>query len=499
MKFTKKELSSYLIVFLISLFIISCSKDDPASNTDPVSTEKNITILYTNDEHGWMEPVDEFGGAAGMMGIWRNTEGYTENGSFLILSGGDMWTGPALSTWFEGESMAEVMNAMDYSAAAIGNHEVDFGIDRLTERSNHSNFPFLSANIVETGTNNSPPWCRPYTIKQVSGISVGIIGLTTLTMPGMVFPETIAGLEFQAYATALNRVVPQVKSEGAELLILIAHMSAAELRSISSLANQHGIALMGGGHAHEEINEICNGVTIIEAGSKMRAYAKAEITFDTETDEVVSITSGYYPNIGGAPDATIAGIVSVWTEQAEGVLTEIIGYTNSTINQSSDQMYNLITDSWLYSFPNADISISNRGGVRQSIPAGNITVATIMGVLPFENEIIEMEITGTELTNLMNNIKNYAFVGGMTTIGGYTLSDGTPINPGETYKVLTTDFYYSITTDMQTYDPTPEYTYVNWRQPVIDYLKYLSTSSADPLDNYLDYSKRQTPQFVFEY
>ena len=87
--------------------------------------------MYTNDEHGLMEATESSGGAAGLMGLWREQEGYSENGPYLILSGGDMWTGPAISTWFKGESMVNVMNGMQYDAAAIGNHEFDFKIEGL--------------------------------------------------------------------------------------------------------------------------------------------------------------------------------------------------------------------------------------------------------------------------------------------------------------------------------------------------------------------------------
>ncbi|MCK5086789.1 MAG: hypothetical protein KAQ90_04670, partial [Melioribacteraceae bacterium] len=135
------------LIFLSSItFFTSCS-DEPTTPVEPESS-KNLIILYTNDEHGWMETEGSYGGAAGLMGLWREKEGYSEEKeNYLILSGGDMWTGPAISTWFQGESMADVMNAMNYTAAAIGNHEFDFRIEGLKERMEQSNFPFLSANI----------------------------------------------------------------------------------------------------------------------------------------------------------------------------------------------------------------------------------------------------------------------------------------------------------------------------------------------------------------
>ncbi len=137
--------SSFKIVLFTTFTILYFSCTDKP--TDPVKEEssKNIIILYTNDEHGWIEGSEGYGTAAELMGIWRETEGYSEEKSnYLILSGGDMWTGPAISTWFQGKSTVEAMNAMHYSAAAIGNHEFDFKIEGLKQRMEESNFPFLS-------------------------------------------------------------------------------------------------------------------------------------------------------------------------------------------------------------------------------------------------------------------------------------------------------------------------------------------------------------------
>ena len=116
-------------IFLIGLLLLigACESGTGGGG----EYDQRIVILYTNDEHGWMEETDSYDGAAKLMGLWRQEENYSESEPFLILSGGDMWTGPAISTWFEGESMVDVMNKMNYSAAAMGNHEFDYGLPHL--------------------------------------------------------------------------------------------------------------------------------------------------------------------------------------------------------------------------------------------------------------------------------------------------------------------------------------------------------------------------------
>lgn len=484
-----KVLKSLSLFFIL---LISCSKENNITEPDSHSVStKDITIIYTNDEHGWMESTTTLGGAAGMTGLWKQKEGYSESKPYLILSGGDMWSGPAISTWFDGRSMTEVMNKMNYSAAAFGNHEFDFGLDKLTERKNQSRFPFLSANMKNKTSGTYPDFVSPYIIKTVGGVKVGIIGLTSTFIAGIVFPKYLENINFISYQEALNTVVTKIKSEGGKVIIVIAHMGESEMRSLAPALKKMGVSFIAGGHTHETISEAVNGVTIVEAGSNMSAYCVATLHVDALADTLVSVSVDIKNNAGGTSDTEIKTIVDYWKDQTNNELSKVIGYVSSSIAQSSSTMYNLITDSWLYSYPFADVAISNRGGVRQSIPAGNITLASIVGILPFENEIIEMKLTGLQLTTAMDIIKNDVFVGGISTTGGYKMKDGTPINPSKTYRVLTTDFYYSVTSILQQYDKAPTYYKVNWRQPVIDWIKSLNTSAGNPLNNLIDKTPRQ--------
>ena len=478
----------YLWLLIVIFLFCFCKKSSPTSDVNSEAA-RQIVILYTNDEHGWMEPCESSAGAAGMMGLWREKEGYTENGPFLILSGGDMWTGPAISTWFNGQSMAEVMNAMDYTAAAIGNHEFDFKVEGLKERLEQSNFPFLAANIQEKATGNIAEFAVPYIVKEVNNVKVGIIGLASVKTPTTAFPDFVQDYDFTAYDEALVEYLPKVRQDGAELIIVVGHICEREMRDIASTAAQFDIPVIFGGHCHEIVNDTIAGVTIVEANCNMINYARVEILFDNTADKVMSIKKNVYPNIGGTPDIEVESIVSYWQGLRDEALSEVIGYVTQTIAQHSDAMYNMISDSWLFSYPTADISITNTGGIRQSIPAGDIQLATIVGVLPFENNIVQLELNGTELEDCLSS--GGLVVGGMTTIGGYSLSDGTPIYSDTVYSVLTTDYLYSSREEFKLYDTEPYSTSIHWRQPVIDWIKSLNTSASNPLDQYLDNTPRQ--------
>jgi len=475
--------NKFFLLFIVFVFtlLFSCKQ-----NHESLSENIQFTVLYTNDEHGWMEPTDETGGAAGMAAAWKSIENTNKN--VVIISGGDMWTGPAISTWFHGISMVEAMNAMGYDMAVLGNHDFDFSVDTLRYRVNNQlKFPIISANIVEKATGNVPDFVKPYIIKDISGLKVAFIGLTTLSTPYTTFPENVKDYFFTPYADAIDKYAPIVKKEGANVIIIVGHICEQEMIELSSTAKKYNIPLITGGHCHERVSHQENGITLIESGNDLYNYVKVVLEYTAKTNECKVISSEIIRNYSGkTTDEELTEIVQKWQAKTEDALSEKIGYCSQPIEQSSVAMANMVCDSWLVSFPDADVSITNSGGIRQDIPQGEITLKTIVGLLPFENSIVLIELKGSELIECIDNY----LIGGMTTVGGYKLSDGTPIEADKTYRVLTTDYLYSADDEFKVYDTTAYNLSVNYRQPLIDWIKSLNTNENNPLNNYLDNKAR---------
>jgi 2',3'-cyclic-nucleotide 2'-phosphodiesterase (5'-nucleotidase family) len=477
----------FLINFIIGFFLLaSCEKD---SVTQPPIEKQSITIFYTNDEHGWMEPFDDLaGGASGMLGRWKMEENYDDSDAFLVLSGGDMWTGPALSSWFNGESMVEIMNAMGYDAAALGNHEFDFSVSTLNDNTGKMNFPILSANIVEKGSGNIPSFVEPYMMIRSGEVDIGIIGLSSLTTPYSAFPKYVEDFEFTAYDEAIDAYAPKLQDLGAEIILIIGHICEQEMIDLVPVAKKYNISVIGGGHCHQIVTRQIDGIALMQAAAYMAAYTRVELEYFPDTKEVNIAGNEFIINENGFSDQSIESLINDWRARSDSELTVKIGFCVEKIEKESIEMGNMVVDSWFFNFPDADVSVTNSGGIRQDIPAGDISVETIVGLLPFENTIYELDLTGAELLDCSSNY----LIGGMTTLNGNYLSDGTPIHSDSIYQVLTTDYLYSISSNrMSEYDPDPEYTSVNYRQPLIDWLKSLSTSSNDPLENHLDYNARK--------
>lgn len=463
----------------------------PLEKTPPAKSGKQaVTVLFTNDEHGWMEATDTHSGAAGMMGQWRSKEGYTEEGPFLIVSGGDMWTGPAISSWTEGESMAEVMNALQYDVAAIGNHEFDFGIETLGERQSESIFPFLSANIREKATGQRPAFAKPFTIFDVHGVNVGVIGLTTVQTPTITFPTITGPYEFIDYETALRETVPKVRQHGADVILVTAHTCTVNLLPLADTFAELGLTMVAGGHCNHKRVEFVQGIPVVEANSFLRFYGKIHFDYDFDTGGVAQIDAELVENNGTDIDADVQAVVDFWKQETDGILNQVIGYTENGIQKASPAMGNMVTDSWLIGFPENQIAITNGGSIRQDIAPGEITRGDILGLMPFENFLYELKLTGEEI--LANVDCCFPLLGGMTRANGGMLLDGTPLDPNEVYGVLTTDFLYlgggGYLFGQQ--DPNPFDTGLNYREPLIEWILSLDTSPANPLDNYLNHTER---------
>jgi 5'-nucleotidase/UDP-sugar diphosphatase len=464
---------------------ITITNDAPKS----ASGVENLTILYTNDEHGWMDGENEGGGAANLMGLWRQNEGYKPQDDFLILSGGDNWTGPAVSTWFQGQSMVEVMNSMNYAAATVGNHEFDFGLQNLKQRASEAQFPYLSANIVYKKDGNAPEdlGIRPYTILTVGAVKVGVIGLTTRQTPDITNPNVTSGLEFEDYATALRQYVPQMKNAGADVILVDSHVCISELQSLASQVKDLGIAMFGGGHCHEVYQGKSGDAVIVEAGSNLRDYAVVRLSIELSSKKVVESHYAVNQNQGGAAYAGVQSVVQRWDEKAQSELNETIGYIQKGLPKDSSELQSLATETWLIAYPSAQVAMTNLGGFRDRLPAGEVTLADITSIFPFNDVLVDVTLSGDQLNQVIDDAQFSTAIGGIHLQNGQWVSNSSdkPLNPQDTYHVLVNDFMYAGGDNyklLAKFDPQAYNTSIDWRQPIIDWMRAQDSSKNHPLD-----------------
>jgi 2',3'-cyclic-nucleotide 2'-phosphodiesterase (5'-nucleotidase family) len=435
-----------------------------------------------------MSGVEEGQGAANLAGLWREQEGYTEDGHFLVLSGGDNWTGPAVSTWFDGQSMVEVMNAMGYNASAIGNHEFDFGIDIMQQRFSEAGYPYLGANIRYKSDGSVPTdlGIQPYALIEVADLTVGLIGLSSLLTPITTHPNNVADFDFVDYELTLREYVPIVRDEGADLVLVISHACVSELVDLAKVVKDLHIPMMGAGHCHELYAEQVGETLLLSGGSYLSSYASATFQYDPGSDTVVDLQYGTHENTGGEADGSVAAIVSRWQDAAEAELSLQVGYLEKEISRRSRMLEDLITETWLLAYP-ADIAITNNGGIRDGLPAGWITLSDIINVLPFNNTLVDVNLTGAQVLQVLTVESGLPAIGGIRPKGaGWVFKDtGEPLDRETTYSVLVNDFMYAGGSGydiLAQFDPHGYDTAIDWRQPVIDWIIDQESSPQNPLD-----------------
>jgi 5'-nucleotidase/UDP-sugar diphosphatase len=460
-----------------------------STTSAPVVAATQLTILYTDDEHGWMSGQENGQGAAELSGIWQADYNLGQDPSVIALSGGDNWTGPAISTWFDGDGMVAVMNQMGYTASAIGNHEFDFGLEVLQTRLEQADFPYLSANIRLRSDGSIPSGLgiQPYTLLDVAGVRVGIIGLSATYTPMVANPAFFADFEFIPYETALREYIPQMRSAGAEIILLIAHACPDELELLASQVRDLGISMMGGGHCHLPYARSSGDTAILTSDPNLGGFAYVTLAYDATTQQTSIENLGVESNQGGQPDPAVALIVSDWQARTDAELDVEIGYLSEGIPQDSQAMQDLITESWLWSYPNADIALTNLGGIRDQLPAGSLTIAEIISVMPFNNTLVELNLTGAQVISVLATGRGGLAIGGIHRQGSSWALDNTDIQLAEdlVYSVLVNDYMYAGGdgyTLLAEADPAAYQTGIDWRQPVLEWILAQSSTPANSLD-----------------
>ncbi|MCR4401342.1 MAG: 5'-nucleotidase C-terminal domain-containing protein [Firmicutes bacterium] len=448
-----------VLVFLLSVVCVLPAAAAPASG--------HIVILYTNDVHGRLEAFKPSGSneaIGGMIKLATLVEDIVakEGENVLILNAGDSIHGTNIVNLFEGKSMIEVMEAVGVQAMAVGNHEFNYGQPVLLERANEADFPFLSANTIRVIDGRAI--LPGVLIVTVDGIRVGILGLSPLDTYTSTHPKNVVGLEFVDPIRVAGWMVPFLREqEGVDIVIALSHIGYEEDKKLASAVP--GIDVIVGGHSHTRLEkpEKVGGTIIVSAGEHARDLGKLEIT--VENGIVTAFSGGLVPVAAGvAEDNEVKAIVAGYQKQLEERLSAVVGESMVTLDGErahvrtrETNLGNLVADV-MRAAGQADIALTNGGGIRASMDKGPITVGEIFTVLPFDNTLVVLEVSGENVKKALERaVSDYpkelgAFlqVSGVRfefdpakPAGGRVMSveiAGAPLDPKKLYKVATNDF-----------------------------------------------------------
>lgn len=466
----KKSLALFMSVMMIVSVIVGLFPGN--TYAEEVKASKELTIVHVNDVHGRVYFVDEkFEKALGYAKLKTYVDDLKKEGKqVILLNAGDTVHGTPFATLSEGESVIKLMNEVGFDAMAPGNHDYNYGTKRLLELNDMADFEIIAANFVKEGTKETP--LKPYIIKEVDGVKVGIFGLATDETKVKAHPKYTEGYDFLSPVEVSKEMVKKLREdEKVDVVIAVSHLGIdKESKYTSELVAKEveGIDLIIDGHSHSDLPEgmKVKDTVIAQAFQWTTNIGVVDIKLDdnNKAKDIKASVVTFEEGKAIKEDEKIAGEIAKVQEENNKKLNRVIGKTlvkldgeREIVRGKESNLGNFASDA-IREITGADIAITNGGGIRESIPAGDITVGNIYKVFPFANYPVTIKVTGENIVKaLEHGTTSYPeLAGGFPQVSGikYDLDlnqpvgsrvkavaiDGKPVDLKKEYVVATNDF-----------------------------------------------------------
>ncbi|MCA3012211.1 MAG: 5'-nucleotidase C-terminal domain-containing protein [Myxococcaceae bacterium] len=522
-----------LLFAVIASSVASCRTGQDALRPDTDGAVR-LTIVGTNDVHGWVMPQEErfpqgavrFGGAAAFAGYLKLLRA-DNPGGVVLVDGGDLFQGTLMSNLTEGSIVIETFNALGYDAAAIGNHEFDYGpvgapthasqpgmdpFGALKARIAQAKFPLLSTNIYESNSRLRPSWLPGdgTVIIERKGIKVGILGLTTPQTPTTTLPINVASLRFAPLGPEALTAAKGLRARGADVVIAVVHAGGrcgetkdpVDLHTCDTETGEVFDMMKGfpygtldavvAGHTHAQIGHFVNGTPVIESFALGRAFGVIDLAIDPQTRKLIRertrIRSGV-PVCETVDEATqscdvralkargdtVKPVPATWLGQRvepDQAIAELLWPGEARVAalqgralglavpralgrnyEHESALGSFLADS-LRTMLRADVALLNPGGLRADLDQGPLKYGSVYEVLPFDNQVATLDVTGDQLVSLVRAA--YAAKKGVFQVSGLEvrldrcpgpnrlrsvhLPGGHGVDPNVRYRVVMPDF-----------------------------------------------------------
>jgi 5'-nucleotidase/2',3'-cyclic-nucleotide 2'-phosphodiesterase/3'-nucleotidase len=394
---------------------------------------KEVTILHWNDFHSRNMPYRitkkdsikgdstyYIGGTASMLGYLNKFR----NANSLVLNGGDDFQGTPISSLTKGKSQIELLNLYGLDAFAVGNHEFDYGELHLDSLLREANFDVLSGNVFLKSLQRTIG--KPWVTKIVNGVKFGIIGLTALDLMTLTVPKNVTDVTMLDTDSLISAGINYCKTEGCDVIVLLTHIGLDNDKKIADKYYKD-VDIIVGGHSHTALQRptIKNNVVIVQAGSYGRYLGKLDLKINVEKDTVLWNYGKLYETVldSAIMDKNAAAVVENMISGIQGDLLKVIGTLKKDWFSSYKMESNLgqwQADAMRKRF-GTDISVLNAGGIRKSLPKGEITVNDMWEINPFGNTVVLIKLSGKAVKQMFrNNLQTY--VKEMDELGSSDLS-----------------------------------------------------------------------------
>lgn len=379
-----------------------------------VLAQKSIVILYENDVHCGID------GYTKMAGL-RDAINSTDTAYAAAVCVGDFLQGNTTGAISKGQYIADIMRHMDYHAITLGNHEFDYGVPRLKELLEQVGTPVACANFFEAG--EPQPVYAPYVIHQYGDKKVAYVGAVTpetMILEGYSFYDTngilLYDLKPKTFYQLIQQAVDDARKEGADYVVLLSHVGETpQSMGFSShrlVNNTRGIDIVLDGHSHEifESAKATNldgkEIIVTQTGTQFANVGKLLITPDGRfITKLIKSTDIPYEN------AKITATTDSIHKMVKAVTSKVVAHSDyQLVVSNKDGQWvvrgqetnagDLVADSYRYALK-ADIGFENGGGIRNDINAGDITYGDIIGMLPYDNTLRRISVTGEQLQQML--------------------------------------------------------------------------------------------------
>ena len=407
---------------------------------------KPISIVGLNDFHGQLDAAaltldgrtlnGAAGGAAELATMFDEEAAALPGRTLLLAAGDNVGASPPSSALLQDMPAIDVENAWGLDATSLGNHEFDFGLERLFAHQERANFPFLASNVVEEDTGDTPDWLRGSHVFRVNGIRVGVIGSVVRNTPELVKPGNTAGLLFLDEAERIERESARLRRRGVRVQVVVIHEGAVAganrvganppapwtgpIMTIVGKLQNTTIDLVIAGHTHRAANTVVGRIPVVEGFNAGLSYSVAQMMVRGRDVVWTGAATRTAKNLGVVPRADVKAIVDKANADTAPLRNVVIGSQSVDILRDNparlreSDMGNLVADAMRqrYADDGVQAAITNSGGLREDFlftratggeQPGQITWGEAFAVLPFGNSTVIETLTYEQLVAALAN------------------------------------------------------------------------------------------------
>lgn len=425
----------------------------------------HLVILTTNDTHSQLLPdADGLGGAARRKAVIDSVRAVRDN--VLLIDAGDAVQGTLFFNIGGGKAEEEVMNALGYDIRILGNHEFDNGADSLASVLAAAKAELLSTNYDFTGSPLEPLF-KKYTLRDIGGKRIAFMAIN-LKPKGMIAEGNYDGVRYLDAVKAADATARYLKAaEGADMVIAITHVGYSPSEPPGDLdlaAMTDDIDLIIGGHSHTTINPadgevqwmVANKsgrpIPVTQTGKRGHNVGEIDIDLDNLTATYRLIPVGSRLDSFRSPE--IEEIIRPYSLGIDSLMHRKVGVAAMEFDKDRQPLLNLVADYMVTRgnelADNVDLGIINKGGLRTSLPKGDITEGMVIMMMPFNNYTTVLDIKGSDLLSTFDVMARTAGNGVSGNVSVVydpetkkcvsATIDGKPVNPDRTYRLATIDY-----------------------------------------------------------